>query len=81
MSQHQQITSPWGVTAYGAASMKAAPDLARIRLAVERLEPSPKKSFQAGQTSVAGLRHALRRHGISDGTVAAGSSAMSSIAT
>jgi hypothetical protein len=47
--RNQQIQHPWGVTAYGAASVKAAPDLARIRLAVERLEPSPKKSFTTAQ--------------------------------
>jgi uncharacterized protein YggE len=69
--RNQQIQNPWGVTAYGAASVKAAPDLARIRLAVERLEPSPKRSFQAGQASVAGLRQALRRHNITDGAVSA----------
>lgn len=71
MLRTQQIHNPWGVTAYGASSVRAAPDLARIRLAVERLEPSPKKAFQAGQTSVAGLRQALRRHGIADGAVSA----------
>ncbi|MGI8333050.1 SIMPL domain-containing protein [Actinomadura scrupuli] len=71
MFRDRQIRNPWGVSAYGAASVRAAPDLARIRLAVERLEPSLKKAFQAGQSSVAGLRQTLRRHSIADGAVSA----------
>ncbi|WP_199537004.1 SIMPL domain-containing protein [Spongiactinospora gelatinilytica] len=59
------------MTAYGAASVKAAPDMARIRLAVERIKPSPKEAFEAGQAIVADLRSVLRRHNIPDAAVSA----------
>ncbi|MBT2231637.1 SIMPL domain-containing protein [Nonomuraea sp. NEAU-A123] len=59
------------MSAYGAASVKAAPDLVRIRLVVERMKPSPKKAFEAGQANVASLRGVLRRHDIPDAAVSA----------
>ncbi|WP_214325213.1 SIMPL domain-containing protein [Nonomuraea sediminis] len=59
------------MSAYGAASVKAAPDLVRVRLVVERIEPSPKEAFEAGQANVAGLRSVLRRHDIADAAVSA----------
>lgn len=71
MLRDTQIQTPWGVSAYGAASVKAAPDLVRIRLVVERIEPSPKAAFEVGQANVAGLRSVLRRHDISDAAVSA----------
>ncbi|MGP3921444.1 SIMPL domain-containing protein [Nonomuraea sp. 10N515B] len=71
MLRDTQIQAPWGVSAYGAASVKAAPDLVRVRLAVERIKPSPKEVFEAGQANVADLRSVLRRHDIPDGAVSA----------
>ncbi|GII28437.1 SIMPL domain-containing protein [Planotetraspora mira] len=71
MWRDAQITSPWGVSAYGAASVKAAPDLVRIRVAVERVEPSPREAFEAGQANVIALRGVLRGHDVSDAAVSA----------
>jgi uncharacterized protein YggE len=71
MLRDATIQAPWGVSAYGAASVKAAPDLVRIRLAVERIEPSPKEAFEAGQANVAALRSVLRGHDIPDAAVSA----------
>jgi uncharacterized protein YggE len=71
MLRDTHIQTPWGVSAYGAASVKAAPDLVRIRLVVERVEPSPKEAFEAGQANVTGLRNVLRRHDVPDAAVSA----------
>lgn len=71
MFHNPYIKAPWGVSAYGAASVKAAPDLARIKLGIERLEPTPEEAFRIGQTGVADIRHALRLHEIGDGAVSA----------
>ncbi|MEO3856702.1 SIMPL domain-containing protein [Acrocarpospora sp. B8E8] len=71
MRQDLQINAPWGVSAYGAASVKAAPDLVRVLLGVERIEPSPAAAFEAGQANVAGLRRVLRSHEIPDAAVSA----------
>lgn len=65
------ITSPWGVTAYGAASVRAAPDLARIRLGIDRTEPSPQDAFAAARAAIAAVREAIRRHGVPDARVSA----------
>ncbi|MDF5751924.1 SIMPL domain-containing protein [Spongiactinospora sp. TRM90649] len=64
-----QIETPWGVNAYGAASVRATPDLVRVRLVVERTEPTPKEAFEAGQNTVTGLRRVLRSHDIPDAGV------------
>ncbi|MER7770133.1 SIMPL domain-containing protein [Kitasatospora sp. NPDC096140] len=65
------IKSPWGVTGYGAASVQAAPDLARIRLGVERTEPTPQEAFAAARAAIAALREAMRAHGVQDAQVSA----------
>jgi uncharacterized protein len=63
------IQHPWGVTAYGAASVKAVPDLARIRFKVVRLEQTAAKAFGAAGSGVGSVREALRRHAIPDAAV------------
>jgi uncharacterized protein len=65
----QMIERPWGVTAYGAASVKALPDLVRVRFKVIRLEQTPTAAFEAASDAVHDVRVALRGHGISDGAV------------
>ena len=65
----QMIERPWGVVVYGAASVKAKPDLVRIRFKVIRLEQSPSESFQAASEAVRGVRQALRDHGVGDAAV------------
>jgi uncharacterized protein YggE len=41
----QMVQNPWGVTVHGAASVKAIPDLVRIKFEVNRLEQTPGKAF------------------------------------
>lgn len=65
----QLIERPWGVAAYGAASVKAMPDLVRARFRVVRVEQSPSKSFAVASDAVHAVRQALRQHGIPDAAV------------
>lgn len=65
------ITSPWGITSYGAASVQAAPDLARIRLGIERTEASPQEAFTAARAAITSLRETVRIHGVRDAQVSA----------
>jgi uncharacterized protein YggE len=63
------IERPWGVVAYGTASVKAMPDLVRIRFKVVRLEQTPSESFAAANDAVRSVRQALRQHDIGDAAV------------
>ncbi len=65
----QMIERPWGVVAFGAASVKAMPDLVRIRFQVVRLEQTPSESFAAASEAVHAVRQALRQHGVTDAAV------------
>lgn len=60
----QMVERPWGITAFGAASVKAAPDLVRVRFKVVRIEQTPGAAFETARTAVRGVRGALRQHGI-----------------
>jgi uncharacterized protein YggE len=66
-----KIARPWGVSVYGMASVKAAPDLVRVRVGLETVEPTPGEAFQSGQTKITALREVLRRHQIADAAVSA----------
>ncbi|XRQ08617.1 SIMPL domain-containing protein [Actinomadura welshii] len=65
----QMIERPWGVTAYGASSVKAMPDLVRARFQVIRVEQTPSQAFAAASDAVQEVRRMLRRHGIADAAV------------
>ena len=65
----QMIERPWGVTAYGAASVKAMPDLVRARFRVVRVEQSPSGAFAAASDAVRAVRQALRQHAVPDSAV------------
>jgi uncharacterized protein YggE len=65
----QMIERPWGVVVYGAASVKATPDLVRIRFKVVRLEQTPSDSFAAANDAVRAVRQALREHQVADAAV------------
>ncbi|SFO59557.1 SIMPL domain-containing protein [Actinomadura madurae] len=65
----QMVERPWGVTAYGAASVKAAPDLVRARFKVIRVEQTPSDAFAVASDAVQAVRRALRGHGVADGAV------------
>jgi uncharacterized protein len=57
------VERPWGVAAYGAASVKAVPDLVRVRFKVISLEKTPAESFARSSGSVHAVRAVLRAHG------------------
>ena len=63
------VERPWGVTAYGAASVKAVPDLVRVRFRVVRLEQTPSSAFSVASGAVHEVREVLRGHGVPDGAV------------
>lgn len=63
------IESPWGLSAYGSASAHAAPDIARVQLGAERVEPSAAEAFAATRALVERVRAALRSQGVPDDAV------------
>ncbi|WP_231639931.1 SIMPL domain-containing protein [Micromonospora sp. NRRL B-16802] len=65
----QMVERPWGITAFGAASVKALPNLVRVRFKIVRLEQTPAAAFEAARTAVRAVRGALREHGIADAAV------------
>jgi hypothetical protein len=65
----QMVQRPWGVVAYGAASVRAMPDLVRVRFKVVRVEQTPSQSFAQASESVHAVRDVLRQHGIPDRAV------------
>ncbi|MEV4516627.1 SIMPL domain-containing protein [Dactylosporangium sp. NPDC049525] len=67
----QMIGRPWGVSAYGAASVKALPDLVRVRFKIVNTEQTPSAAFEAASTAVSEVRTALRGHGVADAAVQA----------
>jgi uncharacterized protein YggE len=65
----QMVERPWGITALGAASVKAEPDLVRVRFKVTRTEQTPAAAFEAARAAVQAVRSSLREHGIGDAAV------------
>jgi len=71
MTQSQAITGPWGVSAFGAASVDAAPDLARLKLVIKESRPTPAQAFEVTRAGVNRVRDAIRAHGVPDKAVSA----------
>jgi uncharacterized protein YggE len=65
----QMIERPWGITAYSTASVKAAPDLVRVRFHVARLEQAPAQAFAAVAEAVGSVRRAIRARDVPDAAV------------
>src|SRR5258708_11580870 len=65
----QMIERPWGVAAYGAASVKAAPDLVGVGFKVVGVEQTRSGSFAQATDAVRAVREVLRRHGLPDRAV------------
>ncbi|MFD0599110.1 SIMPL domain-containing protein [Catellatospora coxensis] len=63
------IKHPWGISVYGAASVKKAPDLVRIRLRAVRVEKDPQAAFILINEEVRAIREVLRRYGVPDSAV------------
>ncbi|MET7420082.1 SIMPL domain-containing protein [Dactylosporangium sp. NPDC005555] len=66
-----KIEQPWGVSAFGAASVQALPELVRIKFKIVNTQETPSAAFDVASAAVTEVRAALRRHGIADGAVKA----------
>src|SRR6266545_4605999 len=53
----QMVERPWGITAFGAASVKAVPDLIRVRFKIVRVEQAPATAFEAARVRVGAILH------------------------
>src|SRR5262245_59831420 len=65
----QMVERPWGISAFGSASVKAVPDLVRIRFKIVRLEQTPAAGLEVARAAVRAVRGALREHGVGDAGV------------
>jgi uncharacterized protein YggE len=57
----QAITTPFGVTVFGSAISRVAPDLASVACAVSRLEQKPDKAFAEARKGAQSVQECLRR--------------------
>ncbi|MET8176571.1 SIMPL domain-containing protein [Streptomyces clavifer] len=71
MNGTQSIEAPWGVSVFGAASVDAAPDLARLRVAIEQTRNTPGEAFAATRVGVNRIREVLRGHRVPEAAVSA----------
>ncbi|MEU2680522.1 SIMPL domain-containing protein [Streptomyces sp. NPDC007107] len=71
MNGTQSIESPWGVSVFGAASVDAAPDLARLRVAISQTRNTPGEAFAATRSGVNAIREVLRGHEVPESAVSA----------
>ena len=62
----QRIERPWGIKAYSTASVKAAPDLVRLRFHVARTQQTPAQAFAAAAEAVGAVRQAIRACNVPD---------------
>jgi uncharacterized protein YggE len=65
----QLIERAWGITAYGAASVRAKPDLVRVSFKVTRVQQQPSDAFAAANDAAVAVRQTLRAHQIEDAGV------------
>lgn len=78
MVDSESIENPWGVSVFGAASISAEPDVAKLRVAVRETRDTPKEAFDITRAQAARVREVLRGHGIPDGAVSASRVALKS---
>ncbi|MEU7095683.1 SIMPL domain-containing protein [Kitasatospora aureofaciens] len=69
MNGTQSIENPWGMSVFGAASVDAAPDLARLRVAINQTRQKPGEAFEVTRAAVNQVREALRNHNVPDSAV------------
>jgi uncharacterized protein YggE len=66
------------MSVFGAATIDVAPDLARLRIGIKEMRPTPAEAFGATRSAANHVRDVLRGHGISDGAVSASNLRISS---
>jgi uncharacterized protein YggE len=71
VSIYQPIDKPWGASVFGAASVDAAPDLARLRVGIKQIRPQTAEAFEATRGAVDRVREVLRGHAVPDTAVSA----------
>jgi uncharacterized protein len=71
MSDTQAIQQPWGASVFGAASVDAVPDLARLRLAIKQTWLNPAEAFAVTRGAATRVREVLRGYSIPDSAVSA----------
>jgi uncharacterized protein YggE len=69
MNETQSIDKPWGASVFGAASVEAAPDVARLRVAIKQTRSKPGEAFEVTRGAVNQVRDVLRGHSIPDAAV------------
>ncbi|MFG2586740.1 SIMPL domain-containing protein [Streptomyces sp. NPDC048438] len=69
MNGTQSIDTPWGVSVFGAASVDAVPDLARLRVAISQTRNQPGEAFAATRSGVNRIREVLRGHQVPEAAV------------
>ncbi len=74
----QAIREPWGLSVFGAGTVRTEPELVRLKLAVDVVQPQADLAFGDAGQAVARLRETLRRHEIPDGAVSASRLSLSS---
>jgi len=57
------------MSVFGAASVDAAPDLARLRVAIKQTRPKPGEAFEVTRGGVNRIREVLRGHAVPDTAV------------
>jgi uncharacterized protein YggE len=45
VNQSDVIATPWGMSVFGAATIDVAPDLARLRIGIKEMKPTPQEAF------------------------------------
>ncbi|MCX4744989.1 SIMPL domain-containing protein [Kitasatospora sp. NBC_01287] len=69
MNSTHSIDTPWGMSVFGAASVDASPDLARLRVAITQTRPQAGEAFEVTRTGVNQIREVLRGHRVPDAAV------------
>ncbi|HEY4457864.1 MAG TPA: SIMPL domain-containing protein [Pseudonocardiaceae bacterium] len=65
----ESIDMPWGASVFGAASVQAAPDIARLSVTISQTRPQPTEAFDVVRTRIARVRQTIRDHDIPDSAV------------
>ncbi|MFF3401604.1 SIMPL domain-containing protein [Streptomyces sp. NPDC002659] len=69
MNGTQSIDAPWGISVFGAASVDATPDVARLRVAIKQTRQKASEAFEVTRGSVNQIRDVLRGHRVPDTAV------------
>ena len=60
------IQQPWGISVTGRASVAVEPDMAEVRLGINRMEGSPAGALSSVRSAISRVRQALADSGISE---------------